>query len=42
MPEQAMQMIMNGECGVFNPLLLECLEEIQDQIRAYDTTPQES
>ena len=40
--EQAMQMIMNGECGVFNPLLLECLEEIQDQIRAYDTTPQES
>ena len=40
--EQAMQMIMNGECGVFNPLLLECLEEIQDQIRAYDTTPRES
>ena len=40
--EQAMQMIMNGECGVFNPLLLECLEEIQNQIRAYDTTPQES
>lgn len=30
--EQAMQMILNGECGSFNPLLLECLNEIQDQI----------
>lgn len=35
--EQAMQMIMNGECGAFNPLLLECLMEIQEEIRAYDT-----
>ena len=34
--------IMNGECGVFNPLLLECLKEIQDQIRAHDVTPQEN
>ena len=25
--EQAMQMILNGECGTFNPLLLECLKE---------------
>ena len=40
--EQAMHMIMNGECGVFNPLLLECLKEIQDQIRAHDVTPQEN
>lgn len=39
--EQAMNMIMNGECGAFNPLLLECLEEIQDEIRVYDTQPEE-
>ena len=25
--EEAMQMIFNGECGAFNPLLLECLKE---------------
>ena len=31
--EQAMQMILNGECGVFNPLLLECLLDIEDKIR---------
>ena len=30
--ETAMKMILNGECGVFQPLLLECLEEIQDKI----------
>lgn len=30
--EKAMKMILNGECGAFQPLLLECLEEIQDQI----------
>ena len=24
--EKAMQMILNGECGAFNPLLLTCLE----------------
>ncbi|RHP44958.1 MULTISPECIES: diguanylate cyclase [unclassified Clostridium] len=38
--EQAMSMIMNGECGTFNPLLLECLIEIQDRIQAYDHEPQ--
>ena len=26
-------MILSGECGVFNPLLLECLLEIQDKIK---------
>ena len=31
--EKAMEMILNGECGVFNPLLLECLVEIQDKVR---------
>ena len=25
--EQAMQMILNGECGAFNPILLQCLVE---------------
>lgn len=32
--EKAMEMILNGECGgAFNPLLLECLVEIQDKVR---------
>ena len=31
--EKAIQMILNGECGVFNPLLLECLLDIKDKIR---------
>ena len=30
--EEAMRMILNGECGTFQPLLLECLEEIQNKI----------
>lgn len=30
--EEAMRMILNGECGTFQPLLLECLTEIQDKI----------
>lgn len=31
--EQAMKMILNGECGAFNPLLMEVLMEIQDKIK---------
>ena len=31
--EKAMEMILNGECGIFNPLLLECLVEIQGKVR---------
>ena len=31
--EKAMQMILNGECGVFNPLLLDDLTEIEKKIR---------
>ena len=31
--EKAIQMILNGECGVFNPLLLECRLDIEDKIR---------
>ena len=26
-------MILNGECGNFNPLILECMLDIQDEIR---------
>ena len=32
--EKAMRMIREGECGAFNPLLLSCLEEIADELRA--------
>ena len=31
--EKAIEMIMNGECGTFNPLLLECLNYIQGRIK---------
>lgn len=31
--EKAMQMILDGECGSFNPMLLECLVEIQDKLK---------
>lgn len=30
--EKAVQMILNGECGTFNPLLLKCLSELSDHI----------
>lgn len=26
-------MIYHGECGTFNPLLLECLNDVQDRIK---------
>ena len=26
-------MILNGECGAFNPLLLQCLTDIQDDLK---------
>lgn len=31
--EQALRMILNGECGAFNPLLLQCLMDIKDKIK---------
>lgn len=31
-PQTAMRMILNGACGVFNPLLTSCLTEIQPQM----------
>lgn len=32
-PGRALEMILNGECGAFNPLLIECLEDSQSRIR---------
>lgn len=32
--EVALQMILDGECGAFNPLLLECLLDVADVIKA--------
>ena len=31
--ETAIEMIKNGECGIFNPILIECMLEIQDKMR---------
>ena len=30
--EKAMEMILDGQCGAFNPLLLECLKECEKQV----------
>lgn len=30
--QEAIQMILDGKCGTFNPLLLDCLLEVQDRI----------
>ena len=32
--ETAVQMILNGECGAFNPLLLQCLTDVQTDLKA--------
>lgn len=31
--EKAIEMIMNGECGTFNPMLLQCLEEVAPELQ---------
>ena len=31
--EKALEMIQNGECGTFNPLLLQCMTEVQDKLK---------
>ena len=31
--EKALSMIQNGECGAFNPLLLECLTDVSDTLK---------
>lgn len=37
--EEAIQLILDGECGVFNPLLLECLLDVQERIRQEINVP---
>ena len=39
--EKAIEMILNGECGTFNPLLLECLVDIKDRLKEEMTTVSE-
>lgn len=37
--ERVLEMIKNGECGVFNPRLLDCFFSVEDQLaRMYDQT----
>ncbi len=31
--EEAIQMILRGECGAFNPMLINCLLDVQDKIQ---------
>ncbi len=31
--ERAMEMILGGECGIFNPLILKCLTDISEQLK---------
>ena len=31
--EQALEMILEGECGAFNPILIECLKEVEGSIQ---------
>ena len=33
-PDKAVEMIMNGECGQFNPLLCECLNDVAPRLKA--------
>ena len=32
--DTAMNMILDGQCGQFNPILIECLQEISSRIRS--------
>ena len=36
--EKAIQMILNGECGKFNPLILKCLENAGNKVQSIETT----
>lgn len=40
--EKTIQMIKNGECGAFNPILLECLEDISDTLKNEFNTMEEN
>lgn len=32
-PDVAVRMILNGECGAFNPVLLECLKSVSEELK---------
>ena len=34
-PKKAMEMILNGECGAFNPLLLDCFQTTEPVLRTF-------
>ena len=40
-PDVAVQMILRGECGAFNPLLLDCLTDLQDTFKAELAAPED-
>ena len=40
--EEAMKMILGGECGAFNPLLLECLQDLGEELRELGDIEKES
>lgn len=33
--EKSIEMILNGECGAYNPLLLDCLKKVADEIQDF-------
>lgn len=39
--EQAIEMILNGECGAFNPILLDCLRDIADELPQLEYAPKQ-
>ena len=39
-PDVAVQMILHGNCGAFNPLLLDCLTDLQDTFKAELAAPE--
>ncbi len=42
-PDEAVRMILNGECGIFNPKLVECFLQVEPEIRSwYTATPQQA
>lgn len=38
----AMDMILNGECGAYNPLLLKCMREIESELRKAELCSEEN
>lgn len=37
--EKALEMIQNGECGIFNPMLVECFLDVSDEIKQNKENP---